>query len=198
MRLVPITSKEQARRFKLLPVIAVDLGFSGHRPTTGVAWVLPSSTGAKKFGFGAAVEAVANLSDTLKDVVLVLESPLSAAFGPVGNPRPRGGFEVKPQARWWSVGSGAAAALSALFFLRELYSQLRTAGTTIHLVEGFVSGKASCDHMRVAVALRDGFRGERSCKWHSVANRGDVISALDWLDSKRTKLPPLIVQPLRV
>jgi len=196
MRFLPITSENEGRRLKSLPVIAVDLGFSGQRRTTGVAWSLPAESDAKKRQFGEAVIAVAEKCQQVREIVLIIEAPLSAAFDSLRNPRPRGRFECKPQARWWSVGPGAATALSALFFLRQLESQLNAARITIHLVEGFVSGTASGDHARVAVALRDGFRGNRKCRWHSVSDDGDVISVLDWLECESPKKPPAVLEPV--
>jgi hypothetical protein len=125
----------------------------------------------------------------------VLEAPLSAAFNRNGNPQPRGDFERKPQPRWWSVGPGAATALSALFFLRQLHRNMKTANVTIHLVEGFVSGKYIGDHDEVAAALRDAFRGKGKPLWHTATGEGRVISALDWLKCELPYNPPVILQP---
>ena len=192
----PVTDKQAALALRKRSVVAVDLGFSGHSRTTGVAWVLPSGTAAEKYRFGEAVTTVAERCGSVGEIVLILEAPLSAAFNSHGNPRPRGGFEREPQSRWWSVGPGAATALSALFFLRQLESQLRTARVSIHLVEGFVSGEASVAHDEVAVSLRDGFRGRLKCRWHSVSDEGNVISALDWLECDSLKHPPVVLQPV--
>lgn len=180
----------------MLPVVAVDLGFSGNERSTGVAWTLPSQSEAKKHKFGEAVIAVVEKCRSLVEVTLVLEAPLSAVFDALGNPRPRGGFEREPQSRWWSVGPGAATALSALFFLRQLHCELKTANVTIHLVEGFVSGDDSGDHAKVAAALRDGFQGKSKCEWHSVTEEGSVISALDWLECESFHKSPVILQPV--
>lgn len=194
MKLLPVISEHEARQFKPLPVVAVDLGFSGNERTTGVAWTLPFQSDAKKHRFGEAVTAVVEKCRSLVEVTLILEAPLSAAFDTLGNPRPRGNFEREPQSRWWSVGPGASTALSALFFLRQLHRELKTANVTIHLVEGFVTGNDSGDHANVAAALRDGFLG--NCKWHSVTEGGSVISALDWLECESPQKPPVILQPV--
>jgi len=195
MELRPITTKREARQFHKLPVVAVDLGFSGKKPTTGVAWSLASQSDQKKLLFGEAVAFVAKQLRSLGEVALVLEAPLSAVFDHLGNPLPRGDFERRPQSRWWSVGPGAATALSALFFLRGLHCELKTANITIHLVEGFVSGDDSGDHDEVAAALRDGFCGKRDCDWHTVTREGCAISALDWLECESPHTPPVILQP---
>lgn len=192
----PVIDKQAALALRKCPIVAVDLGFSGRSRTTGVAWALPSGPGAEKHQFGEAVTTVARKCGPVGEVALILEAPLSAAFNSHGNPRPRGSFEREPQSRWWSVGPGAATALSALFFLRQLESQLKTARVTIHLVEGFVSGEASGAHDQVAVSLRDGFRGKLKCQWHSVSDEGNVVSALDWLECNSPKHPPIILQPL--
>lgn len=194
MKLLPVISEQDARQFKKLPVIAVDLGFSGNERTTGVAWTLPSQSDARKHRFGEAVTAVVEECRSLVEVTLILEAPLSAAFDALGNPRPRGNFEREPQSRWWSVGPGAATTLSALFFLRQLHCKLKTAKVTIHLVEGFVTADDSGDHAKVAAALRDGFLD--NCKWHSVTEGGSVISALDWLECESPHKPPVILQPV--
>jgi hypothetical protein len=94
------------------------------------------------------------------------------------------------------VGPGAATALSALFFLRELRFQLKTADITIHLIEGFVTGVDSGHHDQVATALRDGFQERQKCQWHSVTEDGSVISALEWLDCELPQKPPVILQPV--
>jgi hypothetical protein len=196
MKFLPVINAQSSLALRKRPLVAVDLGFSSKKRTTGVAWVLPSESDAKNHQFGEAVNAVAEKCRSLVEVTLILEAPLSAAFDNLGNPRPRGDFERKPQSRWWSAGSGAATALSALFFLRQLHSELKTANVTIYLVEGFVSGVDSGDHATVAVALRDGFCGKRRCQWHSVTDEGNVVSALDWLECKSPKNPPVILQPL--
>jgi hypothetical protein len=194
MKFLPVINEQSGLALRGCPLVAVDLGFSGNRRTTGVAWALPFECHAKNQRFGDAANAVAEKCRSLAEVTLILEAPLSAMFDALGNPQPRGDFERKPQSRWWSVGPGAATALSALFFLRRLYSELRTAKTTIHLVEGFVSGSDSVDHAVVAVALRDGFSGKRECRWHCVSDGGSVVSALDWLEGKSSGNPPVILQ----
>lgn len=196
MKLLPVISEQKARQFRKLPVVAVDLGFSGRSRTTGVAWCLASESDQKKHRFGEAVTIVAEQLRSFSEVALVLEAPLSAAFDSYGNPRPRGSFEREPQSRWWSVGPGAATALAALFFLRQLHCELKTANVTIHLVEGFVSGDDSGDHGKVAAALRDGFQGKSRCEWHSVTEEGSVISALDWLECESPHKLPVILQPV--
>ena len=196
MRFLPIISKEEAKQLKTLSVVAVDLGFSGRGRTTGVAWSLPNESYAKAFRFGEAVIAVAERFRSVEEVALVLEAPLSAAFDCYGNPRPRGKFEREPQSRWWSVGPGAATALSALFFLRDLKSLLTTADTTIRLVEGFVTGVDSGDHDQVATALRDGFQERINCHWHTVNEEGRIISALEWMNCELPQKPPVILQPI--
>lgn len=196
MKFLPVINDRSGLALRKRPLVAVDLGFSGKKRTTGMAWALPSESDAKKHQFGETVKAVAEKSRLLAEITLILEAPLSAAFDDLGNPRPRGDFEREPRARWWSVGPGAATALSALFFLRQLHCELETANVTIHLVEGFVSGVDSGDHATVAIALRDGFCGKRKCQWHSVTGEGNVVSALDWLEGKSPKNPPIILQPL--
>ena len=196
MNFVPIANERAASALRRCPLVAVDLGFSGRSRTTGVAWSLPSRSDAKKHWFGEAAAVVAAQFRSLGEAALVLEAPLSAAFDKSGNPRPRGGFEREPQRRWWSVGPGAATALSALFFLRLLESELRAVNVTVHLVEGFVSGDAFGDHAKVAAALRDGFQGKCKCLWHSVTGEGSVVSALDWLGCESPHSPPVILQPV--
>lgn len=194
MRFLPVIDERSAVALRKRPIVAVDLGFSGKRRTTGVAWILATESDAKKHQFGEAANTVAQKCRSLVDVTLILEAPLSAAFDNLGNPRPRGDFECEPRTRWWSVGPGAATALSALFFLQQLHRELKNASVTIHLVEGFVSGDASDDHAKVAAALRDGFQGKG--KWYSISDEMNVVSALDWLECKSPNNPPIILQPI--
>ena len=119
MRFLPIINEQSALTLRRCPLVAVDVGFSSQRPTTGVAYPLQS----QNFKFREAVSVAAEQCQQHDEVALILEAPLSAVFDANGNPQPRGDFERKPKPRGWYCGPGAATALSALFFFENLNSK---------------------------------------------------------------------------
>ena len=78
MKFLPVINAQSGLALRKRPLVAIDLGFSGKRRTTGVAWVLPSESDAKKHQFGEAVIAVAEKCRSLGEVTLILEAPLSS------------------------------------------------------------------------------------------------------------------------
>ena len=58
MKFLPVINERSGLALHKRPLVAVDLGFSGNRRTTGVAWTLPSQSDAKKYQFVEAVTAV--------------------------------------------------------------------------------------------------------------------------------------------
>jgi hypothetical protein len=194
MNLRAITTVEGARSLAALPRIAVDLGFASKAKSCGLACHGTSIQNPCAVQFGEAVRRVAALISAHSELVLILEGPLSAAFDRRGNPCARGEFERTTPPRWWSLGSGATVALSALYFLRNLCSMTESSPSTVHLTEGFVVGDASIAHERVADALCHSFTAENT-KWHTVRSEGTVHSIIDWFQPGTEAAPPAIIEP---
>lgn len=93
--------------------------------------------------------------DGTTPINLVLEAPLSVAFGSSGNPVGRAIERRDRQTRYWYVGLGCAVLVAATYLLRALYEAPRT--RTVRLFEGLVSFKdkaAPKSHCNDAIALR--------------------------------------------
>jgi len=93
---------------------------------------------------------------------LVLEAPLSVAFGPLGNPVGRS-IELRgSQSRYWYVGLGCGVLVAATYLLRALTdAQPRR---EIRLFEGLVSFKPKCvrsSHLKDVLLLRRIVWGEQ-------------------------------------
>lgn len=100
---VPVTTLAGATPLSGLAVLAIDLGFSGSRPTCGVAYRAQGSSGVarQRLRFGECVAFAAKTLGGIGEAVLIVEAPLSAAFDLKGNPQARGAFETDPRQRWW-------------------------------------------------------------------------------------------------
>ena len=190
--IVAVDSNARATALRQLPVMAVDLGFSGEALSCGVAATHDAQTvrpPAQRFG-----ECVSTVIDFVREhgeIVLVVEAPLSATFDAHGNPAPRGDFERSPRARWWSLGAGAAMALAAQHFLSAIHEA--ASDRTVHLAEGFVVGADSGDHGRVATDLLMTFVGLNDGSWHVPPDRSK--SVLDWVLRAPGQASPVILAP---
>jgi hypothetical protein len=196
----PVKNKRAAIGLRGLPVIAVDLGFSGKKASCGVAFSAfserPRGSGMQ---FYRAADRVGQFITEHKASVLILEAPLSASFTSSGNPQPRGEFEHEDQARWWSMSPGAAMALAALFFLRRINHAQANRKHKTHVIEGFLSYNDLRGDSAVAAALRDAFLAPETASWHTVRATGEILSALDLIaPSRRHATPPVILRPINI
>jgi hypothetical protein len=179
--LLPVTAEAQLAALGQLPVIAVDMGFSGRTASCGYAIRAnandPVESENKRFHdcLAAVVKQFANLGEA----ILILEAPLSSAFDRLGNPQPRGDFERHPKPRWWSLGPGASMSLAAMYFLKRFVEAV-PAHTKCHLIEGFVVGADSGHDADVAEALIDSFAGVQRCAWQAPA-APQLMSVIDWV-----------------
>lgn len=194
--LIPIATLAQFEALKPLPLLSVDMGFSGKSASAGFAHLpsrgeLPLS---RNVTFADCVQAVADNVRQLGDLVLLVEAPLSAAFDTKGNPQPRGRFESHPKPRWWSLGPGASMSLAAMHFLRRLVGLVPSA-SKIHLIEGYVVGADSGNDADVAEALIRCAIGEHACAWHEPKG-SQLISVIDWIQlGAKAELAPIILTP---
>lgn len=194
---VPVTALADVAQLSVLATLAIDLGFSGTRPTCGAAYRAQGSNRVvrQRLKFGECVDFSLKTLAACSEAVVIIEAPLSAAFDAEGNPQARGVFETAPKPRWWSIGPGAAMALAAQYFLRAL-DQVSTSDARHHLIEGFVTGADSGDDAEVAERLIESVKSPQKATWHQPAG-GRLVSILDWLDPANVHLIPVVLIPVR-
>lgn len=194
--LIPVPTRDALQRLGGLPIMAVDMGFSGKSASTGYAYRAAGSrqphSENKTFADGllAVSEQIARLGEAL----LIIEAPLSAAFDLKGNPQSRGAFESTPKPRWWSLGPGAAMSLAAMHFLKRLVHQI-PAESKCYLVQGYVVGTNSGRDADVAEALIQSACSERKCSWQ-VPQGEQLVSVIDWVQPETLgALSPIVLIP---
>ena len=162
--LLPVTAETELVALGQLPVIAVDMGFSGRTASCGYAIRANANDPvvSENKRFHDCLATVVKQFENLGEAILILEAPLSSAFDRLGNPQPRGDFERHPKPRWWSLGPGASMSLAAMYFLKRFVEAV-PAHTKCHLIEGFVVGADSGHDADVAEALIDSFAGVQRC-----------------------------------
>lgn len=159
MKLIPVTSNQQAVSLRNLNTLAIDLGFAQEANSCGLSNQEDGVT------FSEAIQKTLSWARVLagNSGVLIVEAPLSASFTADGNPCPRGDFETRHSVtgdkdrRVWQSGPGASMAIAAFHFLRSLLHTEDEAKPEIHLVEGFCSrygGTKADKPSDVAVARR--------------------------------------------
>jgi len=194
--LISVSSQAQLDTLRRLPIIAVDMGFSSRTASCGYAFRSGHSSqtvsGNKKFN--ECLRAVATQISDCKELLLILEAPLSAAFDQPGNPQPRGEFERAPKPRWWSLGAGAAMSLAAMYFLQGIVKTV-SAECRCHLIEGFVVGADSGNDADVAETLISCCAGERECSWKSPQSP-KLVSVINWVEPHASPAPaPIVLIP---
>jgi len=194
--LIPVSATSQLSNLRDLPVVAIDLGFSGSKASCGLAFRESQGTDVvpKNYRFDACVKKAADLIASHKDSVLILEAPLSASFNADGNPQSRGDFEGIPKPRWWSLRAGAAMALAAQYFLKSL-SQRIPKDVRCNLIEGFVTGADSGNDADVATSLLNSLSNIKKTNWHQPQG-ALLVSILDWIEPKASPHAcPIILTP---
>lgn len=194
--LISVPTHDDLLRLGHLPVLAVDMGFSGKTASTGYAYRAAGDqqTHSVNKTFSDCVQAVAEQIARVGDLLLIIEAPLSAAFDHKGNPQPRGAFESKPKPRWWSLGPGAAMSLAAMHFLKRLADQMPANGKC-YLVEGYVVGPNSGHDADVAEALIQSACSERKSSWYE-PNGHKLVSVIDWVQPNTSAAQsPIVMIP---
>lgn len=194
--LIPVPTHDQFQSLGGLPVLAVDMGFSGKSASTGYACRAAGDQQALSGNktFSDCLQAVAEQIGRVGDVLLIIEAPLSAAFDQKGNPQPRGAFESTPKPRWWSLGPGAAMSLAAMHFLKRLADKI-PADRKCFLVEGYVVGANSGRDADVAEALIQAAYSERKSSRH-VPMGHKLVSVIDWVQPGTATAPsPIVLIP---
>ena len=129
--------RDQARRDSGQWVF-VDIGFSGHSKTCGIA-IGDSQPRDVRYGDLASRIAL-ELEAGASPLNLLIEAPLSVAFKADGNPTGRRIEKKNGQTRYWYVGAGAAVLLATTYLLRCLYDMRPS--REVRLFEGFASFKS--------------------------------------------------------
>lgn len=194
--LIPVATYEDFRSLGALPVLAVDMGFSGKTASTGYAYRAAGNQQAisENKTFADCLQAVAEQISRAGDLLLIIEAPLSAAFDRKGNPQSRGTFESSPKPRWWSLRAGAAMSLAAMHFLKRLASRI-PANSKCYLVEGYVVGANSGHDADVAEALVQSACSERKCSWQEPKGQ-PLVSVIDWVQPDSSSAPsPIVLIP---
>lgn len=179
-----------------LPLLSVDMGFSGKTASAGFAYLMSRNESclSRNLTFSDCVHAVAEKVRQQGDLILLLEAPLSAAFDAKGNPQPRGRFESHPKPRWWSLGPGASMSLAAMHFLRRLVGVV-CPESRIYLIEGYVVGTDSGKDSDVADALIRCAIGKQACSWQEPQGV-QLISVVDWIQpGTHAELSPMVLIP---
>lgn len=167
----PLVENRTGPEIRNAPAVAVDIGFSkagGH--STGFATDSPDYAIKRvktkvdvriwheNLSFAEAIQQTASVFRRWlpeHPAVLIVEAPLSENFDGDGNPKHRGAFEVSTP---WYHRAGALTALAGCYFLKKLAEALDDVERTIHLVEGFVTGRDSGNHRVVAKNLLSTWR----------------------------------------
>ena len=194
--LIPVTTANQLEELHGLPVLAIDLGFSGKTASCGLAFCNPQGAliESSNYKFYDCALKAAELLAANKNSVMILEAPLSAAFNNAGNPQPRGDFEAIPKPRWWSIGPGATMSLAAMYFLKEICQRVPKE-ISCNLIEGYVTGDESGNHADVAESLLNNLWSAGPSNWHQ-PNGSTLVSILDWIEpSERPNGSPIILSP---
>ncbi len=115
----------------------VDRGFSSKSRTCGL---LEHQGVPVRLTFGELQSRLISLASAgVSPLNLVLEAPLSVAFGPLGNPTGRSIELRNGKSRYWYVGLGCSVLVSATYLLRAITESRPT--REVRLFEGIVSFK---------------------------------------------------------
>ena len=148
--------------------IFVDLGFAREAKSCGL---LVGKGEARALSFSQLQSEVASIcSSGHAPLNLLLEAPLSVAFGANGNPAGRSVEKRDAQSRYWYVGLGCSVLVAATYLLRSVFELSPT--REIRLVEGLVSFKPKgvrSSHAADVTALRE-------VAWHQSVSHGRIVA----------------------
>jgi hypothetical protein len=130
---------------------------------------------------------------------LLLEAPLSVAFGANGNPTGRSIERRGKEHRYWYVGLGCSVLVAATYALRAILEggPLRE----VRLVEGLASFKppgVASSHVADVLALRDLVRGKKPTKGRIVSpeelamSPNDVVTSAFKVSGMDLGVPPVV------
>ncbi len=134
--------------------VFVDLGFASEAKSCGL---LVDEGEARAISFAQLQSELASICRiNSAPLNLLLEAPLSVAFGPNGNPVGRSIEKRNGQSRYWYVGLGCSVLMAATYLLRSMHDLSRS--REVRLFEGLVSFKPKgvrSSHTQDVIALRE-------------------------------------------
>jgi len=147
--------------------IFIDVGFANQSKTCGVLIGEGQPTNCT---FSALKQKLSEIcTKDQGSLNLVLEAPLSVAFGSSGNPTSRSIEKRNGKTRYWYVGLGCSVLVATTYLLRFIYDQEPT--RNIRLFEGFVSFKRS----KATSSHSDDVEILRTIAWHQDPKLGRII-----------------------
>jgi hypothetical protein len=165
--------------------VFVDLGFASTKESCGLLKDDEHKRKARTLTFSQLQSEIISIcSSGSVPLNLLLEAPLSVAFGPHGNPVGRSMEKRKKQTRYWYVGLGSIVMVAATYLLRSIHDL--SPKREIRLFEGLVSFKKKggrSSHTKDVIQLRDLAWGSKMSLGRIIApgelsNEGDrVVSA---------------------
>ncbi|MEP6935832.1 MAG: hypothetical protein ABI988_18150 [Nitrospirota bacterium] len=178
--------------------VFVDLGFASKAKTCGLL-VGDGEPRALSFSqLQAELASICNVSPA--PLNLLLEAPLSVAFGVNGNPTGRSVEKRSGQSRYWYVGLGCSVLVAATYLLRSIHDL--SPRREIRLFEGLVSFKPK----GIPSSHTDGVIQLRNLAWSGnaslgrfvgpedlISNQGDRIVSAFHVASMDFVVPPVVV-----
>lgn len=157
---------------KHYPYLAIDLGYSRNKPTSGI--MHEGIEQPVELQFGDAINNVAQWIDRKGTCILIIEAVLSTFHNESGNPDFRGDFEL---GRGWYYGPGVVTFAAAMRFLQVLRQQIAS-DALVYLAEAFLSFKKTrSKHSNDAMIIFNQF-------WdtHPEKIRAGTAPILDFID----------------
>jgi hypothetical protein len=147
--------------------VFVDIGFASEKRSCGI---LVDDGDARALTFSdLQAELAALCTDGSSPLNLVIEAPLSVAFGSNGNPAGRSVEKRGGQSRYWYVGLGCSVLVATTYLLRSIVEL--PPSREIRLFEGLVSFKSKgipSSHTDDVMALRE-------VAWSLNATKGRIV-----------------------
>lgn len=147
--------------------VFIDLGFASETKSCGL---LVGEGEARALSFSQLQTEIASICRTgTAPLNVLLEAPLSVAFGLNGNPVGRSVEKRNGQSRYWYVGLGCSVLVAATYLLRSMHDL--SLSREIRLFEGLVSFKLKgvrSSHTQDVTALRE-------VVWSHDASRGRIV-----------------------
>jgi hypothetical protein len=177
--------------------VFVDLGFASNAKTCGM---LIDEGEACTLSFSELKSRIASICSTgSAPLNLLLEAPLSVAFGPTGNPTGRSVESRNGQIRYWYLGLGCSVLVAATYLLRLVHDL--PPKREIRLFEGLVSFKpkgAPSSHTRDVIELRalawglNAFPGRIVAPEELALDEGDHLMSAFRVSGMDFGVPPVI------
>jgi hypothetical protein len=178
--------------------VFVDIGFANKAKSCGL---LVGEGKARAVSFSELQNELAGICDTKSGPLnLLLEAPLSVAFGSNGNPVGRSVEKRNEQTRYWYVGLGCSVLVAATYLLRTIHDL--SPRREIRLFEGLVSFKpkgtpsshtADVDALRRVIWHEENSIGRIVAPKELALNQGDQIVSAFRVAGMDFGIPPIVV-----